>query len=368
MEASLNLPCCCCSSIDSVGVLNTNGNILSASEECLNLGLVGGVGHEGGNLASHAVLGKLEDHIILIPELLLVGLSSLAVDGDGVQAESFHHTVGSFVVGVLREEAHGSVDEAGEASTTVEVDVIAEGGSVALGNLALLNEVGEAELEHVLSVVLPHSAEVRLLGEVALVLMGVNHVLLGDQLGYELAGGLPLLLELLTAFWGGGVDAQHEFVLLIGMGEGVKGLFGLVEVTTVSEPGRLGGLVVEQTGRRALTPLLKSEPVEDVRLESLTSELHGGPLGVEVVHGVLPCLSGVSIELPAVTLLSGGPVGDLETLEEGSRPSVESDITDALEKGLGVEVLSVDVMLDVGLLVEFIAIEVLNANTYIILN
>jgi hypothetical protein len=32
-----------------------------------------------------------------------------------------------------------------------------------------------------------------------------------------------------------------------------------------------------------------------------------------------------------------------------------------------VEILSVDVVMDVGLLVEFIAIEVLNTNTYIIL-
>ena len=351
-----------------MGVFNANGDRLSASEESLDLGLVGRVGDEGGNLAGHAVFGELEDHIVLIPELLFVGLSGLAGNLDGVEAESFHHAGSSFETGVLLEETHGGVDVAGEASTTVEINVVAEGGSVALGDLTLLNEVGEAELEHMLSVVLPNSAEVRLLGEVALVLMGVNHVLLGDQLGYELASGLPLLLELLTALWGGGVDAEHEFVLLIGVGERVKGLLGLIEVTTVSEPGRLGDLVVEQTGRRALAPLLKSEPVEDVGLESLTGELHGGPFGVEVVHGVLPCLSGVSIELPAVALLSGGPVGYLETLEEGTGSSVEGNITHALEKGLGVEVLSVDVMLDVGLLVEFIAIEVLNANTYIILN
>jgi hypothetical protein len=86
------------------------------------------------------------------------------------------------------------------------------------------------------------------------------------------------------------------------------------------------------------------------------------------VHGVLPSLSGVSIELPAVLLLSGGPVGDLEALEEGTRLSVETDITDTLKEGIGVEVLGEDVMLNVGLFVEFIAIEVLNSNTYIILN
>lgn len=67
-------------------------------------------------------------------------------------------------------------------------------------------------------------------------------------------------------------------------------------------------------------------------------------------------------------LLGGGPVGDSEALEEGTRASVEVDFTYTLEEGIGVEVLSEYVMLNVGLLVEFIAIEVLDSNTYIILN
>ena len=66
-------------------------------------------------------------------------------------------------------------------------------------------------------------------------------------------------------------------------------------------------------------------------------------------------------------LLCGGPVGYLESLEEGTGASVEVDVSDSLEEGLGVEVLCVYVMLNVWLLVEFIAIEVLNSNTYIIL-
>jgi len=69
-----------------------------------------------------------------------------------------------------------------------------------------------------------------------------------------------------------------------------------------------------------------------------------------------------------VSLLSGGQVGYLEALEEGTRVSIEADFTDTFEEGVGVEVLSKNVMLDVRLLVEFIAIEVLNSNTYIILN
>jgi hypothetical protein len=69
-----------------------------------------------------------------------------------------------------------------------------------------------------------------------------------------------------------------------------------------------------------------------------------------------------------VSLLSGGPVGDLEALEESSGSSIEGDVSDSFEEGVGVEVLGVDVELNVGLLVELIAIEVLNSNAYIILN
>lgn len=69
-----------------------------------------------------------------------------------------------------------------------------------------------------------------------------------------------------------------------------------------------------------------------------------------------------------MALLSGGPVGYLEALEESTGLSVETDVTDSLKEGVRVEVLSINVMLNVGLLVEFIAIEVLNSNTYIILN
>lgn len=80
-------------------------------------------------------------------------------------------------------------------------------------------------------------------------------------------------------------------MLLVGVGEGEEGLLGIVEVTTVSEPGRLGDLVIEQARAVTFTPLLKSEPVENVGLKAFTSELHGRPFRVEVVHGVLPGLS-----------------------------------------------------------------------------
>lgn len=69
-----------------------------------------------------------------------------------------------------------------------------------------------------------------------------------------------------------------------------------------------------------------------------------------------------------MSLLSGGPIWNLESLEKSSWSSVEVNISDSFQKGVWVEVLSVDVILNVWLLVEFIGIEVFNSNSYIILN
>lgn len=87
------------------------------------------------------------------------------------------------------------------------------------------------------------------------------------------------------------------------------------------------------------------------------------------MKSIFPGLSGVGIKFPTVSLLRGGPVWYSESLEQGSWSSIEVDISDSLEEGFGMEVLSVDVILNVWLLVELIAIEVFNSNTYyIILN
>lgn len=89
---------------------------------------------------------------------------------------------------------------------------------------------------------------------------------------------------------------------------------------------------------------------------------------MQVIHCVLPGLSGVGVDFPAVLLLGGSPVGDSEALEHSARLSVETDITDSFEDGGGVEVLGVHVEHDVGLFVEFVAVNVLNSQSYIIIN
>jgi len=140
----------------------------------------------------------------------------------------------------------------------------------------------------------------------------------------------------------------------------------LEHVATVSPPGLGGGelwdFVVEETGTVTTAPLLETEPLENVWLLSHTRELGWSPLSLHVVHGVFPSCTGVNIVFPAVELLGGSPVWDLEALEDCAWLSVETDITDTFEKGLWMEVLSKDVVHNIWLLVESIVIDVLNAD------
>jgi hypothetical protein len=89
---------------------------------------------------------------------------------------------------------------------------------------------------------------------------------------------------------------------------------------------------------------------------------------VHVCHGVIPGLSGVGIEVPSVLLFGSSPVGDTEALEDSTGLSVETDISDTFENCGGMEVLSVNVVHDVRLLVEFVSVNILNAKAYIIIN
>ena len=88
---------------------------------------------------------------------------------------------------------------------------------------------------------------------------------------------------------------------------------------------------------------------------------------MEIMHSVIPSSAGVAINFPSMSLFSLGPVRNSESLEQGTGLSVESDITNTLEESGRVEVLSVQVMHDVRLLVELVAIDILDAETYIII-
>ena len=199
-------------------------------------------------------------------------------------------------------------------------------------------------------------------------LVWVEEILLLDDLWGELVESIPLSLELSSTFLGSGVNTKDNLLVLIGLGEGVEVLLGVVEVTIVSEPGWVWNLVVEESGRGTLTELLKSEPLDDIWLLSLTPELHWSPLSTEISHGILPCLSRVSINLPSISLLGSGPVWNFETLEDSSWSSVEGDVSYSLQEGLWMEILSIDVVHDIWLLVEFVAVEILDSNAYLIIN
>lgn len=67
-------------------------------------------------------------------------------------------------------------------------------------------------------------------------------------------------------------------------------------------------------------------------------------------------------------LLGTGPVGYSETLKDSAWKSVEFLITDTFKESLRVEILSVNMIVNVWLLVEFVFMNILNAEAYIILN
>lgn len=203
--------------------------------------------------------------------------------------------------------------------------------------------------------------------------MRENQVFFLDKLRSEFRKILPLLLKSLTALRGSSINTEIDGTVLVSVGERMKSsvlltlIVLVVKVVTTVSPPALGAvelwhLIVKETLSEAAAPLLESQPLQNVWFLSLTGKLGWGPLGLHVSHSIVPCGTGVGIHLPAVALLSSGPVWDLETLEHGAWLSVETDVTNTLEKGLWMEVLSVDVMHDIWLLVEFIAVDILNTH------
>ena len=188
-----------------------------------------------------------------------------------------------------------------------------------------------------------------------------------DDLWSEGVESIKLSLELSSSFLGGGVNTENNLLVLIGMGEWVEVLLWVIEMTVVSQPGWVWHLIVEKSWGSSFTELLKSEPFNNVWFLSLSPELHWSPFSTQVSHGIIPGLSRVGINLPSVSLFRGGPVWNLETLEESSRSSVERNISYSLEKGGRMEILGIDMMHNIWLLMEFVAIEILNSNTYLIM-
>jgi hypothetical protein len=198
--------------------------------------------------------------------------------------------------------------------------------------------------------------------------MWIDNLIFIDHFWNHLCHLFPFLSPLLSTFRSGSVNAKSKRCLLVSMSKGVGILFEISNMTSVSDPCWLRNFVVEESGAVALTPLFHSEPVDNIRFKSLTSKLGGCPLSIQVCHGIIPCLSRVQVYFPAISLLSCSPVRNFESLEESSRSSIETDISDSFLKSVWMEVLSINVELDVWLLEELVIIHVFYSKTYIILN
>lgn len=346
--------------------------------DSLNLGAVGGVGDKEFEVLLHLLFRKLVHTVELVPELLFEWFSALVVELNSVEAHSGENAHGGLEASIFLEVVELAVaghDVNVEGRGAVQTDESVESISIGLGDTLAVDHLSELQSEGVLTVVLPHTSEVGLGRERRRLFVGEDQVLLLHELRGQLAKSVPFFLELLATFRSGGVNTKVDVGVLAGMGEGVESavLLSLVvrvleQVTAMSPPGfdsvKLGNFVIEETGAEAFTVLLKTEPLEHVGLLTLTNEGGWGPLRLHVLHGVLPGLSRVGIKLPAVSLGGGSPVRNLEALEDSTGLSVETHVTNTLKEGVGVEVLSVKMVHDVRLLVEFVAIEILNTHAY----
>ena len=352
------------------------GLIVTFSEQSLNLGSVGWVRDEEGKRLAHAHFGKLELLVHLQPELLLRRGGSRLGDGNMAQIHALKAAhrglVALIVCEVIQVAGHGESEqtEGWVASLTNELGELV---GVLLTDLSLLDGLRETKFELVLTVGSPDTLEVGLFGELGLHLVRHDHILLLDDLRGHFSHSLILFLESCSTFGSASIHAEHNGRVLIGPGERVKALVTLSlsvlveQVALLPSPAHLGHLVVEKSILQATSPVLEAEPLEGVGLLALATELLGCPLGLEVVHGVIPSLARVGIDVPAVHVLVLGPVRCAPALEDSPGASVEGNVTDALQKGIWVEVLGVQVVHHIRLLVELVAIHIFDTESYIII-
>lgn len=354
-----------------MGLFLLESGIGSAVHEGLDLHSVGWVSNEEWELLSHLEFGEAILTVEVAPELILERLSSQNGDWDLLHTNSFHDSVGGeegLVVLQVWSQALLGVAVSGEGDVMLRTDEFLGGVSILESAFTVSSSTIDGVLETVVSVVFPDSLEMWLGRDLLTHFMWELEVLHFDDLWSKLVKGLILSFVLESTLFSGGVDTENNVLILICVSEGVNNFLWVIKMAVVSQPVWLSDLIVEKSGGSTFTPLLKSEPLDDVWLLSFTPELLWSPLRVEISHGVIPSLSGISIDLPTISLFRGSPVWYSETLEESSWSSVEGDISDSFEKGLWVEVLGINVMHDIWFLMELVHIEVLDSNSYIIIN
>jgi len=268
--------------------------VRSSFHNGLNLHSVGWVGNEVWKLFSHLDLGEVELSIEVAPELDFIWLSGKVAEWDLSHTNGGHNLIGGeevLIIGKIWSHSLLGKNVLLNSHVVSGTNELSESGSVTLGDLTFSNGIRDSRLESMLSVVLPNSLEMWLVGNPFAHLMWVLEVLHSDDLWAELMKGLILLLELKSSLLSGGVDTKNDLLVLISVSEGVKNLLWVVEMAVVSQPSWVWHLVVEKSARRSLSELLKSEPLNNVWLLSFSPELHWGPLRVELSHGVVPSLS-----------------------------------------------------------------------------
>lgn len=130
-----------------------------------------------------------------------------------------------------------------------------------------------------------------------------------------------------------------------------------------SKPVYLRLLIEEESGRKTLTHLLPTEPLDRVGLSSFTDEVHWSSFSVEIFESIFPSFTRIGINLPSVSLFSSCPLGNSESLEECSWLSVETNFSDSFSQCLRMEMLSINVMLVVWFFMELVDIEIFDTNT-----
>ena len=342
----------------------------------MNLGEVAWVADKVRKLLSHLLLGQLVETVELSPELIFDWHSSLLRELDVTEIKGIENTLSGLVSLVTFEMGERAVlgkDEKSERWGVSHADELSESGSIRLRDGTGLDSLSKTELEGVLTVVLPDTLEVRLVWETGRHLVREDHIFLLDDLWSELAKSLILSLESFLAFRGASIKTEHNVLVLVSVSERVEHALSLIfvivgkNVTLVASPVHLGDFVVEKTSAISTPDVLNTEPGERVWLDTLTSKGLRSPLSLKIMQSILPSLTRVHIDIPAVHVLVLGPIWNSESLEDGTGTSVERHISDALKKGVWMEVLSVDVVHDIRFLVELVEVDVLNAQTYIII-
>lgn len=187
-----------------------NGTVV---EESLYSNAVVGVGDKDGELFFHGFRGKSENTIELFPELFFGGLGTVGVEFNGVKSKSVHNSKGgleTWVSSNIIELSSASHDVDGERRMSSHANPLAGSIGISLRDLSSVDGLSKSATDGVLTVILPCTAVVRLIDNLRRSFVREAHVFLLDDLGSKLTKSLVLSSELVTTFFGGGVNSENN--------------------------------------------------------------------------------------------------------------------------------------------------------------